>query len=126
MKLIILILILAILFKAIEDGFRLRGWKKLSHVFAVLHVMVWFGLFIKGNYVMLFPHEILWVGLFYISARILLFDAVHNISAHLPLFYYGKTTFFWDRFKSNHGGWLLIMGLGLSIGIAIKLLNGIY
>ena len=126
MKLLILILILPILLKAIEDGFYLRGWKKLSHVLAVMVVMSWFGIITKINFSPIEWYELFWLGILYISLRILLFRIIHNIAAGLPLFYYGKTTYFWDKFESNHSGWLFIMSLGISIGIIVKLVYGIY
>lgn len=109
-----LVLILPILFEALSEGLYLHGDKVWSKQIQVLLIASWFliayiyanethysnvsRLKLLGKYILL-----------YVLFRIVLFNYVHNLAAHLPLDYIGTVSFI-DRIVAiaSFGSWCMI------------------
>jgi len=109
-----LLLILPILLEAISEGLYLHGDKVVSKQIQVLLIASWFliayvyanethfsnvsRLRILGKYILL-----------YILFRVILFNYVHNLAAHLPLDYIGTVSII-DRIVAvaSFGQWYMI------------------
>jgi hypothetical protein len=113
-----LLLILPILFEAISEGLYLHGDKVISKQIQVLLIASWFLI------VFMFAWEAICIGiksklkllkllgkyiLLYVLFRVVLFNYVHNLAAHLPLDYIGTVSII-DRIVAvaSFGQWWMI------------------
>lgn len=118
-----LLLILPILFEAISEGLYLHGEKIWSKQIQILLIASWFlvayiyanethfsnvsRLRVLGKYILL-----------YVLFRIVLFNYVHNLAAHLPLDYIGTVSII-DRIVAiaSFGQWYMIGLVQLICGV---------
>lgn len=113
-----LLLILPILFEALSEGLYLSGHKVWSKQIQVLLIASWFliafifaydaiqrNITTRAQLFKLLCHYLL----IYVLFRIVLFNYVHNLAAHLPLDYIGTVSII-DRIVAiaSFGSWYMI------------------
>ena len=87
-----------VLFDAVGDAFRFRGWNIPHHVIETFHVAGWVALWA------LFGFAPVYVWL-YILGRIVLFDIVFNLTGGLPIGHIGDNSIY-DIVVTKFGGWV--------------------
>lgn len=89
-QLIISLCLLAlVVFDAIGDAFRFRGWNIPHHAVESIHVVGWFVIWALFGPDFLPVHVAL-----YILGRVVLFDIVFNIAGGLPIGYVGENSLY--------------------------------
>ena len=90
----IIIALLLITLEGTYEGFKLRGWHKVSELIELIYLAgVTFVVFAFFNGYLTFPAKdyFYYTLIGYILFRYALFDAIRNISAYRPLTYIGNT-----------------------------------
>ena len=93
-----LALLALVIFDAVGDAFRLRGWNIPHHTMEVFHVAGWVVVWA------LFAFDASFVWL-YVLGRIVLFDIVFNLTAGLPIGHIGTNSIY-DIVVTLIGGWV--------------------
>lgn len=115
-----------VVFDAVGDAFRFRGWNIPHHVLEVFHVAGWFVVWALFGFLPV--HAVM-----YILGRIVLFDIVFNLTGGLPIGYIGENSLYdmavklwakwWKQSPANFAFIFRFMALVSWIGLLIKILR---
>lgn len=92
-----LALLALVLFDAIGDAFRFRGWNIPHHLLESCHIAGWVAVWALFGFAPVYV-------LLYVLGRIVLFDIVFNLVGGLPIGHVGKNSIY-DLAVTLFGGW---------------------